>query len=64
MSTKKTLHERELELQALIISPCGRNELETIAARYQEEGERPRPEHLSVITYIIVHERAEGLIVG
>lgn len=63
MPTKKTLHEREAELQVLITSPMGRNELETIAARYQMEGERPRPAHSSVITYIIVHERAEGLIV-
>jgi hypothetical protein len=61
MAQKKTLPEREKELQAMISTPEGRVELERLASLYQEGG-RPRPPRTSVITYILVHEREKGLI--
>lgn len=64
MKQVKTLAERELELQALMGTPEGREELQRLADRYGEEGGRPRATRASVITYIIVHERQKGLITG
>ena len=64
MPAQKTLHERESELQALIGTPSGRNELEAMAANYQAAGGKSRPPRTSVITYILVHERGLGLIGG
>ena len=63
MAQKKTLPEREKELQAMISTPEGRAELERLASLYQEGG-RPRPPRTSVITYILVHEREKGLLDG
>jgi hypothetical protein len=63
MAQKKTLPEREKELQAMISTPEGRVELERLASLYRE-GDRPRPPRTSVITYILVHEREKGLIDG
>jgi hypothetical protein len=60
----KTLRERERELQALLATPAGRAELEALANRYREAGGGMRPDRTSVVTYIIVHERAKGLIEG
>jgi hypothetical protein len=40
MREKKTLHERETELRALLITPKGRSELENLAARYGQARER------------------------
>jgi hypothetical protein len=60
----KTLHARERELQQLMASPAGRVELEALANRYEQEGGSRRQHKTSVITYIIVHERQQGLIVG
>jgi hypothetical protein len=62
MATTKTLAEREKELQSLLATPAGRQELNELAARYQAEGGRFSPPGRSVITYILVHERALGLI--
>src|SRR6516165_10589374 len=59
-----TLRVREMELQRLMATPEGRRELEDLAARYQDAGGRMRPEKTSVITYILVHERQKGLIIG
>jgi hypothetical protein len=64
MSKTKTLAEREGELQALMASHEGKARLEEIADSYHHGGGRPRPPRTSVITYILVHERQEGLIVG
>lgn len=64
MPQTKTLSEREKELQALIRTAEGRAELEGLATGYESAGGRPRPPGTSVITYVLVHERAEGLIVG
>lgn len=62
MSEKKPLHEREKELQSLMATAAGREELLALAARYGVEDGRYRPERSSVITYILVHERQRGLI--
>jgi hypothetical protein len=62
MRQAKSRDEREKELQALIATPEGREELERLAARYESEGGGHRPQRASVITYILVHERARGLV--
>jgi hypothetical protein len=64
MRQTKTLHEREKELRALFATPEGRAELANLASRYQAEGGRVRPEKTSIVTYILVHERGRGLVVG
>ena len=64
MSTKKTLQQREKELQDLLATPAGREELRVLESQYHEGNERFRPASTSVITYILVHERQKGLIVG
>jgi hypothetical protein len=62
MLLKRTLSQREKELQGLIATPAGRQELQELAVRYQQTGGRHRPGKTSVITYILVHEREQGLI--
>ena len=64
MTAKKTMHEREKELQSLLATPAGREELQELEARYRDAGGRLRPAGTSVVTYIIVHERERGLIAG
>jgi hypothetical protein len=62
MTAKKTLQQRQKELQSLLATPAGRKELEELEARYQAAGGKVRPGRASVITYILVHEREKGLI--
>jgi hypothetical protein len=62
MATTKTLRQRQEELQALLSTPAGREELRALEARYFAAGGRLRPARTSVITYILVHEREQGLI--
>jgi hypothetical protein len=64
MTPKKTLPEREKELQALLATPAGRAGLQELAARYAAAGGPVRPERTSVITYILVYERERGLLGG
>jgi hypothetical protein len=64
MNAKKTLPEREKELQALLATPAGRQQLQALAARYGEASGKLRPESASVVTYILVHERSHGLLAG
>lgn len=64
MITKKTLPQREKELQTLLATPDGRQQLQALAARYGASSGRLRPEFASVVTYILVHERTHGLIGG
>ena len=64
MSQTKSLHDREKELQGLLSTPRGREQLEALASHYESDGGRARPGRTSVITYILVHERAKGLISG
>ena len=62
MTAKKTLQQRERELQSLLATPEGRRELEELEARCRAAGGKLRPGRASVITYILVHERGQGLI--
>jgi len=64
MTAKKTLAQREKELQDLFATPAGRDAIRELDSRYQEASGRPRPPRTSVITYILVHERGQGLISG
>jgi hypothetical protein len=62
MPQKKTLPQREKELQALLLTPAGRAELGQLEARYAAAGGRPRPARSSLITYLLVCERERGLL--
>ena len=62
MTAKKTLPERERELQAQIRTPEGKAALEELASRYAEAGGVLCGDGLSPITCILVHEREKGLI--
>ena len=64
MTPKKTLQERENELRSLLAIPAGKEELQKLASRYSATSGRLRPAGTSDITYILVHERALGLISG
>jgi hypothetical protein len=59
---RKILAQRQKELQALLATPAGREELEALGARYQAAGGNVRPGNAAVITYILVYERSRGLI--
>jgi len=62
MTRKKTLQQREKELQALLATPAGLGELLALTSRYVTASGRMKPGKASVITYILVHERERGLI--
>jgi hypothetical protein len=64
MNLKKTLEQRQKELQALLATSAGKNALRDLAAQYSATSDRVRPERTSVITYILVYEREHGLIDG
>ena len=64
MQATKTLKEREKELQALLATREGNAQLEALADHYYASGGRDRPPRTSLVTYLIVHEREQGLIVG
>jgi hypothetical protein len=64
MPEKKTLQQREKELQALLLTPEGQAQLRELEARYAAAGGRPRPAGTSLITYLLVHERGQGLLAG
>jgi hypothetical protein len=62
MTEKKTLAQREKELQALLATPAGGAELRELESQYHAESGRARATKASIITYILVHERQRGLI--
>jgi hypothetical protein len=62
MVAKKTLQQREKDLQSLLATPEGRKELEALEARYRAAGAKLRTTNTSVITYLLVYERGRGLI--
>ena len=64
MHPTKSLLQRERELQSLLATPAGRDELRDLSYRYSAAGGRIRPERASLVTYILVHEREGGLIGG
>jgi hypothetical protein len=62
MIGKRTLQEREKELQTLLATPAGQEELRELASRYYATSGKLRPAGASAITYILIHEREQGLI--
>jgi hypothetical protein len=48
----------------LFATSAGRDELQKLASRYHAASGKLRPAGTSVITYIMVHERQQGLISG
>ncbi len=62
MTRRKSLPQREKELQSKLTTPAGRDELQELASRYGAAGGRVRPEGASLVTYILVYERGRGLI--
>ena len=62
MPPQKTLQQREKELRALLATPTGREELQQLESRCQAASGRLRPAGTSVITFILVHEREQGLL--
>jgi hypothetical protein len=64
MQAKKTLQERQTELQTLLKTREGQAELEALATLYYAATGRARYEGTSLITYILVHERERGLIIN
>jgi len=62
MTAKHSLQEREKELRSLFATPAGREELQKLASRYHAASGKLRPAGTSVVTYILVHERQQGLI--
>jgi hypothetical protein len=51
-------------LQLLLATPAGREELQELASRYCAASGTLKPAGTSTITYILVHEREQGLIRG
>jgi hypothetical protein len=64
MTVKHNLQERANELRSLLATPAGREELQQLASQYHAASGKLRPTGTSVITYILVHERQQGLIRG
>lgn len=64
MTPKKTLLERERELQAMIGTPEGQAQLKSLESRYVAASGVTRPPRTSLITFLLVHERQLGLIHG
>ena len=64
MAAKKTLQDREKELRALMATQTGRDEIQELATRYCRVSGKLKPAGTSTITYIVVHEREQGLIDG
>jgi len=62
MTARKTLRQREKELQALMASDAGRAVLEELASHYHEAATQVSLRGKSVISFILVHERVHGLI--
>jgi hypothetical protein len=57
-----TLSQREKELAALLATPMGRQQIQELASRYSAASGQLPPAGKSLITFILVHERAQGLI--
>jgi hypothetical protein len=62
MTPKKTLQQREKDLQSMLATPAGRKELEELESRYAAASSRFKPAGKSIITWILVHERVNGLL--
>jgi hypothetical protein len=57
-----TFQQRKEDLQTLATTPAGREELQGLASRYEAASGRLRAASTPVLTYILLHEREQGLI--
>ena len=64
MTPTKNLKEREKELQSLLATPAGREEIQELASRYCAASGKLKPAGTSAITYFLIHAREQGLIRG
>jgi hypothetical protein len=62
MILKKTLRQREIELQSLLATPEGRIDLQELESQYAKMQGVCRAQNTSLITFLLVHERQRGLI--
>ena len=62
MTEKWTLEERQRELQTLLASSEGREKLQELAQKYESDSGKPMPHGTSIITYLLVHERGQGML--
>jgi len=62
MTPKMTLPQREQELQSLLATLEGREKLQQLASGYSAASGKLKPAGTSAITYILIHERVQGLI--
>jgi hypothetical protein len=62
MIAKKTLEQRQKELQSMLANPASRKELLELVSKYHQAGGKLKPPNSSAITYILVYERQRGLI--
>jgi hypothetical protein len=62
MLQKKTLQQREKELQSWLATGPGREDLQKLANRYFIASGESRRVGKSAITYILVYERERGII--
>ena len=62
MTSKKTLQQRQAELQSMLANPATRKELQELVSKYHDVGGKLKPPKTSAITYILVYEREHGLI--
>lgn len=62
MNKLKTVLERQKELQAMLASPSGKKQLQELEAKCYAVSGKPKATKTSIITYILVSERAQGLI--
>ena len=62
MVEKKTLQQREKEPQSWLTTLAGREKIQELASRYYTESGESKRVGKSAITYILVHEREQGII--
>jgi hypothetical protein len=62
MLQKKTLQQRQQELQSWLATLPGRENLQELASKYAAMSGKLHPAGKSAITYILVYERGHGLI--
>ena len=62
VTSKKTLQQRQEELQSLLNTLEGQEQLRRLESDYQAASGKVRPARSSLITFLLVHERETGLI--
>jgi hypothetical protein len=62
VTSKKTLQQRQSELQSLLSTHEGKEQLRRLESYDQAASGKLRPARTSLITFLLVHEREAGLI--